>query len=160
MSSLKLLVSDKMFLIQWVGNITQFPFWAQAVELANSVHLHRLGEANVTDSSEDGAEGKKNYNKERWEFRGSPKLNKQLIWQKPCSCWLATLVPCRLMWHWKKYWDFSSARTVLAYSSPSAFGLECSGLSKEKLPTVVSFAAKSRTLQPWKCSSMFKSLCF
>lgn len=43
------------------------------------MHLHRLGEANVTDSSEDGAEGKKNENKEGWELRESPKLNKQLI---------------------------------------------------------------------------------
>lgn len=52
----------------------------QAVSMWSwKAHPHRPGEAKVTDSSEDGAEGKKNENKEEWEFRESPKSNKQPI---------------------------------------------------------------------------------
>lgn len=149
-----------MFLIQWVGNIRLFPFWARAVELESSVHLHRVGEANVTNSSEDGAEGKKNENKEEWEFRESPKSNKQVIWQNPRSGWAAALVLCSPMWHWKKYWGFSSASTVLVYSAPSAFGPERSGLSKEKLSTRCLLCCwKQDSMQPWKCSSTSQAAC-
>lgn len=42
------------------------------------MHLHRLGGANVTDSSDDGTEGKKNENKEVW-MHIQEKLNRQLI---------------------------------------------------------------------------------
>lgn len=147
-----------MFLIQWVGNIRLFPFQACAVELESSVHLRRLGEANVTDISEDGAEGKKKENEEGWEFTESPKSNKQLIWQSPCSGWLATLVLCSLMRRWKKYWDFSPASAVLVYSPPSAFGLEGSGL-KEKLFTCCLCCWKQNSVQPWKCSSTSEAAC-
>lgn len=149
-----------MFLIQWVGNIRLFPFQARAVELESWVHLHRLGEANVTDSSGDGSEGKKNENKEGWELRESLKLNKQLIRQNPCSGWLAILIPYSLMWHWKKYWDFSSASTVLFNSSPSAFGLESSGLLKEKLSTCCFLCRwKQDSVQSWKCRSTCEAGC-
>lgn len=46
------------------------------------MHLHMLGEANVTDRCEDGAEEKKNEHGERGE---SPELNDQLMRQNPCS---------------------------------------------------------------------------
>lgn len=149
-----------MFLIQWVGNIRLFPFRARAVELESWVHLHRLGEANVTDSSKDGSEGKKNENKEEWELRGSLKSNKQLIWQNPCSGWLATLIAYSLTWQWKKCWDFSSASTVLVNSSPSGFGLESSGLLKEKLSTCSFLCCwKQDSVQSWKCSSTSEAGC-
>lgn len=42
------------------------------------MHLHRLGEANVTDSSGDGTDRKNNENKEEW-VGVQAKLNRQLI---------------------------------------------------------------------------------
>lgn len=127
-SSLKLLVSHKMFLIQWVGNIRLFPCgdgklictgwerpkWQTALEM-----VQKGKRIKIKRNGSSGKVPKRTSNQ-------SDKSMQQLTCS-PCPVYSDVTLG-------EKMWFlFCLHCSALLHSSPSALGLECPGLWKEEM---------------------------